>query len=464
MPKSKTKKTKKQAKEKKETNEINEFKNPNGSINLQKIKKIEELARNGEDISSSLESLKDLLPEEKIEIYLPVANALTYFYDNYISYIWYAFQYHDYFYHLDSLKSKNVKDRKKGLEYLDRHRLRKPGRGWKYLTDSEAESIKKQLTSSNSQTRIRTFQSLPKVVKEGLNIYSIITEIRDGLLDEQEEIMWGAARALTEYYGKFTSVTYGYYMQHVDKLYSKDINEIISGAEFLSYLTTPDMVSDRDERDIGFAIPCLTVLLTHENRQVRVAAFDAIRAAIGEGQSIIDAIPFVINIISGKRKEFQEKSVFILREAVKNDLDISKYLPTLYQLLNSDRMHVKFGIADTLALFHGNRNEWKEFNKLLQHPDKDIVQEVVGTLKHLKYGANTAPYIPRLVELLFEDDKDLQKVTVDVLDGFSYNERYAEIIINEMEKRDSHGIKKEIINLIKKCKKKMKGEIQRKKK
>jgi len=77
MPKSKTKKKKKLAKEKKETNEINEFKNPDGSINLQKIRKIEELARNGEDISNSLDALKILLLEENNELYLPVANALT---------------------------------------------------------------------------------------------------------------------------------------------------------------------------------------------------------------------------------------------------------------------------------------------------------------------------------------------------------------------------------------------------
>lgn len=464
MTKSKRKKSKRTAKNKKKIMKSNKFQNRDGSINLIAIQEVEDAARKGEYISNSLEFMKNLLLEENNDVYLSVANALTYFYDNYISYIWYTFPYHDYFYHLDLLKSQTIKDRKKGLEYLEHRRLRKPGRGWKYLTDQEVPLLKKQITSLNNNIRIQTFQSLPKKVENGLNIYSVINEIRNALLDQQEEIKWGAARALTQYYGKFTSVTYGYYMQHVDKLHGEDVNEIISGAEFLSYLTTPDMISDRDERDIGFAIPCLAVLLKHENRQVRVAAFDAISAAVNEGQSIIDAIPFIINIISGKRKEFQEKSVLILREAVKYDIDISDYLQTLLEKLNSDRMNVKLGIADTLALFYGNRNEWKEMDTLLHYNDKDVRQEVVGTLKHLNYDADKAPYIPRLIELLFEDEEDVQKITMNVLDGFSYNEKYAEIIINEIEKRNLHGIKKEITGLIKKCKKKLRRETKRKKK
>ena len=207
MTKSKKKKSKKRAKPKKEIPNPNEFKSSDGSINLEAIIKVEKLARNGEDISDSLDSLKDLILVKEKKIYSRVANALTFFYDNFISYIWYSFKYHDYFQSIDFLNHQDVKKRKEAIEYLEQHRHRKPGREWKYLDDAEIASLKEKLNSPNKKIRKDIFQLLPEKVKNGLNIYCIITELRNALMDNLDEIRWGAALALTHYYAFFPCQT-----------------------------------------------------------------------------------------------------------------------------------------------------------------------------------------------------------------------------------------------------------------
>ncbi|NHI91135.1 MAG: hypothetical protein EAX96_01445 [Candidatus Lokiarchaeota archaeon] len=79
-------------------------------------------------------------------------------------------------------------------------------------------------------------------------------------------------------------------------------------------------------------------------------------------------------------------------------------------------------------------------------------------MKYLQYGVDASSIIPNLINFIFQYEEDTQKTVLDVLTGFSYNEKRVKLIIEEINGKQLKKLKKEVINLLNKCKKKLKKQ------
>ncbi len=374
---------------------------------------LEKRARRNHYIEKVIEKLKDLILEDIPDIWIKTGNVLNYYFQNYISYIWYSFQAETFFNKLIELQNENRDIRKRAFSYLSRQRVRKPGRNWTFFTFKEVESYKRKLSSKDLAIRQKTTNELLKKVKENCNISELINPLRDLLIDEDKQVKWDAAFTLTNFYGKFTTVTYGYYMEHVELLKSSNKNDIINSLQFLESLTMPDLVSDRDERDIGFAIPAISALLNESDIEIRKMALQTIHTALKEGQDVSDSLPSIIKILSENDIELHEKAGFILRDMAMDETNLSVHITQLQVLLNSKSDPVKFGVADALTAYYGYNNNSVGINKLLSHEDKDVRQETAGTLEQMWRKSNdftVNPFLNKLKALLKDNEKEVRLV------------------------------------------------------
>jgi HEAT repeat protein len=187
----------------------------------------------------------------------------------------------------------------------------------------------------------------------------------------------------------------------------------IERIESLIQSTVFDWVTDREERDIGYAVPFLVKALSDKDEKVRNLARRAIAIEMNEfdKKCVFEVMPSIIKILfNKKRDEIRRNAVLLLREAVTGyfgsgrGYNISEDIPRLVELLDDSNESVKFGIADTLTWYYANKGKKEKVVELLMHEDKDVRQEAAGTLDKF----DIRPYVPHLIKLYSEKDKELK--------------------------------------------------------
>lgn len=422
---------------------IKELKSKDRKIKLNAILRLRDLAKKGVNVRKGLEQLKKSLISKDKEVYEPSAEVFLYFYQHFVSL--YCSNYGSLPETLRDLKSSNKSIREKSASYLQHYSIRSSSRQWKYIRKEEMESIIEKLNNGDKQQRLDAAKQLFKLIKDNFEIQEAIPHVKGHLEDSDEEVRWMCAEVLERYIGIYTDTSYSYTMKNIRE-YSPE--KKFSFAENMGYAAQYDIVSDRDERDISFALPKLTLLISDDIAKVRKAAIQAIRTAQGE-HDISIAIPSIINVLqnikyknihspaSGILKEaikegfklkpyitdlrellssestsndLKKEIVLIIRQAVEEKLDISDEISLLESLLSSSNEEVKFGAADTLAYFYINNKSWKMLTELMEHEDKDVRQEAAGTVEHVKSNIEVSPILPKLKELLKDEDEEVRFV------------------------------------------------------
>jgi Leucine-rich repeat (LRR) protein len=224
--------------------------------------------------------------------------------------------------------------------------------------------------------------------------------LRALLCHPRRELRQLAARALSSVRHGGDPGQEGICHEAVTLLESATVAERVRGAEWLQGITTPDLVSDRDERRIDFAIPALAAAACDASARVACAALAALRAAMAE-DDISDALPTALHLLSGKRPNtVRRQAALLLRDSlVSRGTDLSGAIPELAVLLGDRDAKVKWAAADLLSYHHASRQAWPEVERLLTHPDKDVRQEAAGTLGQLS-GAKLLEAVPLLLRRL----------------------------------------------------------------
>ncbi|MHA1302022.1 MAG: hypothetical protein ACTSO9_21610, partial [Candidatus Helarchaeota archaeon] len=193
--------------------------------------------------------------------------------------------------------------------------------------------------------RKKTAFIFEEMAKCGKKLDSVITTLSNALSEEDIEIRWAIADAMMYYYVvhnlHYGSWKYDYYGKYIYDLKTPDATKKLSTIKWLHEITTPDLVSDRDERDISFFIPALTVVLFDENKKVKLSAINTIRAAYSDYHDIKVAVPSIVKIaLSEKDKEVQDGAIFALR-GITDKINFSNYISLFNELLD-----INWGIAD----------------------------------------------------------------------------------------------------------------------
>ncbi|MFX0098429.1 MAG: leucine-rich repeat domain-containing protein, partial [Candidatus Hodarchaeota archaeon] len=245
-------------------------------------------------------------------------------------------------------------------------------------------------------------------VKKKGDIVSAYPSLREALHHESREIRWKAAEILTTcmHSGEYNLKIYG---DAIIKLKNGTDQEKIDATRWLVGIATPDLVSDRDERYIDWAVPSLAAALSDDNQEVVVGAIKALRAALSEKQDIYDAIPSAIKVLQSSGDEERKAASFLIQQAALAKLDLSDFVPRLQPLLSSEFEPVKFGVTDSLAIFFGIKENWHELRKLLFHADKDVRQEAAGSIAQ-GYDIKVKKVLPELKKLLEDDEEDVRLV------------------------------------------------------
>lgn len=246
----------------------------------------------------------------------------------------------------------------------------------------------------------------------GESLAPVLPAVRALLYHPDTRLRWAAADLLTP----TDSWQYQNYTRAVEKLRAAAAREKIEGAEWLHEITVPDLVRDRDEREIFFAVPALTAAIfdevtpVNQRGKVHRALFEALTAATRGDESIADALPAVVHLLTdppaGRPWEAaQEEASHLLKNAATHKQDLGAFVARLEPLLAHDRDAVKFGVADALTMHHAHRDKWAAVERLLHHPDKDVRQEAAGTLYHGVdfQRARAVPALSSLVTDLHED-------------------------------------------------------------
>ncbi|MHA1680131.1 MAG: leucine-rich repeat domain-containing protein [Promethearchaeota archaeon] len=232
--------------------------------------------------------------------------------------------------------------------------------------------------------------------------------LRRLLCHEDTRVRWAAADALTPHNIRKNPYQYKMYSGAITDLKSNNIKKKGDALDWLIRIQTPDMVSDRDEREIFFAIPAIAVCLLDENDGVMGRAFSAIRGAIAGDQDASDAIPVIIHVLIHGRLAAQKKASFAIQAFGKGKYDLSEFLDELKVLLSSPVDEVKFGVADAMSLYFIYHKKWKGLRQLLANPDKDVRQEAVGTLGQTY--ENISPVLPAVLKTLEDEHEDVRLV------------------------------------------------------
>lgn len=269
--------------------------------------------------------------------------------------------------------------------------------------------IIKTLRSPNLELRLKALIELRQAQMNNLDISSSYKTILGMFNDPFKEVRWFAADIMIAENAKVDPIQYNTYSKAIERLKSDDPNVKINGADWLADITVYDMVRDRDERDIEFAIPALSVSLFDGDPDVVIHALSAIQSALQDNQNISDAFPSLITLISGNQAEPRKIASLILRNAIEKKIDVSEYIPILTKYIDDNQDVVKWAIVDALTYHYTLKQNWQEVEKLLSHNDKDVRQEAAGTLAH-GFDFNITPIIPKLKQLLTDEIEEIRLV------------------------------------------------------
>jgi HEAT repeat protein len=422
---------------------IKNLKNPDMAIKSHSLNKLRKISKNAGDLQPAISALKDFLLDSNLSIWKKAYKCLRYYYQNYISF--YCRNLGSFFTEIKNLSNSAKTSRKAAFQSLQTYpKLSKP-REWKYFEKDERISIMKDLRNKNYQKKLNAISRLNDAIQNNVELFEFYTELINHLQDDKQELRWKCADLLEKYIGKYTQTSYSYTLQYIRDFDPKDK---INYAKTMSYAASYDLVSDRDERDISFALPRLMLLLLDEDAEIRRAGIKALIVAQGE-HDLTFMVPFLIQVLTDSTKknihqecaqifrkliedgfnisgyakpllkvfdsndnpETQKEIILILRKAVQEGYNIQHLLSFFEDLLTHKVEEIKFGAADTLAYYYCLKKNWKSLKQLMHHEDKDVRQEAVGTIEHIKSTLNLSPIIPEIINLLSDEDKEVRFVT-----------------------------------------------------
>lgn len=93
---------------------------------------------------------------------------------------------------------------------------------------------------------------------------------------------------------------------------------------------------------------------------------------------------------------------------------LEPYISTLERYLIDPQDEVKWAVADGLTFFYAIQKDWAAVKKLLSHPDKDVRQEAVGTLR-AKHQLTIRKVWSQLKTLLEDECEDVRLVAARTL-------------------------------------------------
>jgi len=277
------------------------------------------------------------------------------------------------------------------------------------LTIQNLKEVIEDLENPDVEIKLRAIQLLYQKQEQGVDISSSYNTLQELLCNDNDAIKWAAAEVLTQRGAKKYPWQYSNYSSVIKTLKEGSIEEKIEAAKWLSDLTEPNLVGDRNERDIEFAIPYLTVSLFNEHEEVIVNSLRAIQAAIGQNQNISDSFPALMKLLEKKMTEVRILAALIIRDSIVKKLDLSEYIQDLNKYLLDKEVKVKWAIADAITYYYALKEEWNEIKLLLFHVDKDVRQEAAGTLAE-GYELDIQPLMNDLKKLLVDQSEDVKLV------------------------------------------------------
>ncbi|MBD3342241.1 MAG: hypothetical protein GF353_24280, partial [Candidatus Lokiarchaeota archaeon] len=417
-------------------------------IKLSILEDLKQNAKDGFNLFPILDNLEKLLSNKDVEIWRCAADALVYYYRNYISL--YCRNYGNLSEKIIELKDKDKKIRKSAAYFLRTHTRCSEGRNWRYIDSDNMDKLIKDLEREDINVRKKAVKRLKSLSEEFTEITDAVPVLNTLLLDDNEELRLLSAETLGRHIGNYMSTLSVRPWFSFEKFKTLKVDEKASYIEGLGNSATYDMVSDRDERDISFALPLVAISLKDKNKKIRKAAISTLSIAqsehdissylpliisalknpnykevhkqasfilkkqIAEGFDISTHMDYFVNLLdSNVDLDLKKEMIFIIRKAVEKGSDMEKYIPLLNRLLTSDVEEVKFGIADILALHYASTKKWHHLIQLLEHSDKDVRQETVGTLEQVK--SEITHLIPKIKNLLKDNEKEIRFVAARTL-------------------------------------------------
>lgn len=262
------------------------------------------------------------------------------------------------------------------------------------LENLNFEEIKERLRGGSDETIVAVLKNILELRSKKQDISLIYNEVKLHFTNENAEIR------------KLTAEIFGAETEHLKLIFASS-EEKLRELDFLADVTVPNMVQDRDERNIEYAMPFLAALLFDVDEKVRISAIRTIRAAQDDNQDITLTLPAIIDILSKKNDKTQLNSLFLIRDAVMSPfqmLDITDYIPALEKTLKSEYEEAKWATVDILTYFYAKSGRWYKVAELLQDIDKDIRQEAAGTLTRLYCKIDSVyPVLKKMLSDKIED-------------------------------------------------------------
>lgn len=265
------------------------------------------------------------------------------------------------------------------------------------------EEIKEKLRSDNDETIVAVLKKILELKSQKNEIRSIYNEVKQKFSNKNVEIR------------KLTAEIIGAETAHL-KLIDASSEEKLRELDFLVDVTVPNMVQDRDERNIEYAMPFLVALLFDEDMNVGYSAIRTIRAAQGDQQDVSLTLPAIIQIISSGIDKLRLEAIFLIRDSIMSSykmMDITEYVPLFEKNLLDKNEKIKWASADALTYFFTKSQKWDKVIELLQNSDKDVRQEAAGTLT--RTYIKITPLFPVLKKLLSDEYEDVRVVAARTL-------------------------------------------------
>ncbi len=420
------------------------------SIKLNALSELKNLAKKGENIKDALNVLNELLLSKRSEIWQEIGKIMKYYYQYFVSF--YCRNYNNFPQAMEELLSSRQDIRKKAAQFLTTFMLLSEPRRWNLINEKRISQLTKELESNQIENILKVTAEISDLAKEYHDITPFTKYLEEGLANANEQVRWNCANALGYYISNYIKNSTHDYTYVLKNIRNSNQEEKLSFLDFLGSSTAHDLVSDRDERDISHALPLVGILLFDKNMQVREEAIKVLLAATNEHsleiltpvlvkvlldikmsniheptasifkdliRNGLDISPFLDKILEiftiDNNEDLKLELILILRKAVEEELDVTKSIPMITNLLDDRNEKIKFGAADTLSYFYARTARWKDLESLLQHEDKDVRQEAAGTLKVVKKEYDLTPIISKLMLLLKDQEKEVRFIAARTL-------------------------------------------------
>ena len=217
-------------------------------------------------------------------------------------------------------------------------------------------------------------------------------------------------------------------MAHLLKnLKDKDVKKRRDTIESIISQTHFDWVSDKDERDIDYAMPSMAEALSDEDAKVRELAIQAIGIELhGYDKDCVFAVmdKIIEVLFDESRKNIHDNAGHILVKAISEGYKLTHDVNELAKLLNREGDDpVKLAITDTLTFHYATNKKWDKVRELIEHKDKEIRQEAIGTLGRYELSKTVKldPIIPDIIKHIGDENEEVAFVSARSIIGRCHN-------------------------------------------